>query len=84
MQVHCNTNEGTPLKVPVEQFLPLGRLLDAREAALTLRVSVKTLANWRCSGKGPRYAKLGARVVYNDHDLNDFVRHSTFRSTSEY
>ncbi|MBC18549.1 MAG: DNA-binding protein [Desulfovibrio sp.] len=32
-----------------------------------------TLEVWRCYGKGPRYAKLGRRVVYLQADLDSFV-----------
>jgi hypothetical protein len=35
-----------------------------KEAAERLRVSVKTLESWRCTGGGPRYAKFGKRVLY--------------------
>lgn len=32
-------------------------------------VSVQTLANWRASGKGPRFVKIGARVTYDVADV---------------
>jgi len=28
------------------------------------RISVGTLANWRAAGKGPRYTKIGGRILY--------------------
>jgi predicted site-specific integrase-resolvase len=34
------------------------------EVADRLRVSVGTLANWRCRGEGPKFAKFGSRVLY--------------------
>lgn len=39
-------------------------LLTADEAAAYLRISAKTLANWRSSSKGPAWRKHGGRVVY--------------------
>jgi len=33
------------------------------------RVSVKTLANWRCLGKGPRFLKVGGRIAYALDDV---------------
>lgn len=34
------------------------------EAAALLRVTPKTLANWRSAGTGPAFKKIGGRVVY--------------------
>lgn len=27
-------------------------------------VTIRTLANWRSTGEGPRYTKIGGRVLY--------------------
>jgi hypothetical protein len=27
-------------------------------------ITNRTLANWRCTGDGPRYTKIGGRVLY--------------------
>ena len=32
-----------------------------------------TLRVWRCKGRGPRYHKIGGRVVYLGSDLNRFL-----------
>jgi predicted DNA-binding transcriptional regulator AlpA len=51
-------------------------LVDEREAALILGVSVQTLRNWRTlgAGNGPRWKKLGKRLVrYRRADLEAFV-----------
>ena len=32
-----------------------------------------TLRVWRCKGRGPRYHKIGGRVVYLGADLNRFL-----------
>jgi len=49
------------------------RHLRAREAARHLGVAPKTLANWRCAGKGPRFCRLGRAIVYRLEDLDRFV-----------
>jgi hypothetical protein len=33
------------------------------------RISVKTLANWRSTGTGPAYTKIGGRVFYALQDV---------------
>lgn len=43
------------------------------EAALELFLTKSTLADWRSSGRGPRYIKLGRRVLYRLGDLRAYV-----------
>lgn len=31
-----------------------------------------TLANWRAQGRGPKFVKLGAKVVYRLADVEDY------------
>jgi predicted site-specific integrase-resolvase len=64
--------------------------LDARlvtlgpdEAARRLGVESSTLANWRWSGRGPKYVKLGGRVRYRAADLAEYLDSRTRRSTSD-
>lgn len=57
-------------------------LLATLEAATFLGLSEKTLANWRCRGYGPKFIRLGARVIRYHVDelsawLNTNVRTST-------
>ncbi len=47
--------------------------LNTREAAAYLNLSPGTLEVWRSQGRGPMYAKLGRRVVYDRVDLEAFV-----------
>jgi hypothetical protein len=47
--------------------------LDEVEAAAVLGVHPRTLANWRCTGKGPRYIAVGRRRVYRPEDLSRFM-----------
>lgn len=58
--------------VPAARLEP-GDLIDEREAAAMLGVQRKTLQNWRAMRKGPRYRKIGARLVrYHVDDLAAF------------
>ena len=47
-------------------------LLEA-EAAGYLRLSVPTIRAWRVKGTGPRWRKIGGRVVYHIDDLQRFA-----------
>jgi predicted DNA-binding transcriptional regulator AlpA len=59
-------------------------LLNAQKAADWTGLSTSTLAKLRLSGAGPTYAKLGRRVVYRLHDLENWIEARRFKSTSEY
>lgn len=51
----------------------LGRLMDEKDAAAFLAMSVKTLQQWRFHCKPPVYHKFGKSVRYSLSDLEDFV-----------
>ena len=63
--------------------LPSSRLLIESEAAAHLRVSRSFLAKKRCTGGGPRFCKIGRRVLYDVADLEEFAERGKRRSTSE-
>jgi len=51
-----------------------GDLVDDKEAAAILGATVQTLRNWRWKGAGPRYRKIGQRLVrYHRADLAAFI-----------
>jgi predicted DNA-binding transcriptional regulator AlpA len=52
---------------------PIEALLDERELARWIRVSIGTLRYWRSEGKGPRYRKVGQLVRYAPSDVNDWL-----------
>jgi predicted DNA-binding transcriptional regulator AlpA len=59
-------------------------LLTQREAALALRLSVRTLERLRVSGLGPVFVKCGCRSVrYRQTDLDQWIAQRVVRSTSE-
>lgn len=43
--------------------------IDAQETADLIRRPASTLAYWRHRGEGPRYAKVGRRVLYRRSDV---------------
>jgi predicted DNA-binding transcriptional regulator AlpA len=59
------------------------RLLTQTEAAEYLRLSPRSLERWRVEGIGPRYSKLGKRIVYLARDLEQWVADRVRNSTSE-
>jgi len=56
--------------------------LSPKEAAEYLGISISSLNQSRTTGEGPRYAKIGRRVIYDRCDLDAWVeaRKRTFTS----
>lgn len=59
------------------------RYLRTPEAARFLSLSHRTLEKHRCYGTGPRYSKVGGRVVYRVDDLQAWVDRGMKSSTSD-
>jgi excisionase family DNA binding protein len=60
-------------------------LLTVEEAATILRLSPATLNKWRSlHNSGPKFTRVGRRVLYPRQALEDFVRRNVFDSTSAY
>jgi excisionase family DNA binding protein len=62
--------KGTPLMKTPE-------LLNRREAAQYLGVSVRTLDNWRADARYLSYTKYANQVKYKREDLDAFIANST-------
>jgi predicted DNA-binding transcriptional regulator AlpA len=58
-------------------------LLTPHEAAAYLRQAVKTLANWRVLGSGPRFVKYGRSVRYRQADIDAWLAEKSRTSTSD-
>lgn len=58
-------------------------LLNQKQAARILDLSVRTLERHRLAGTGPSYARLGRLIRYRQDDLDAWVRGSLRTSTSE-
>lgn len=49
-------------------------LLNEKDAAAEMDLAVSTLRNWRALGKGPKFIKVGQRLVrYRRSDLEAFI-----------
>jgi predicted DNA-binding transcriptional regulator AlpA len=58
-------------------------LLNQKQAAHVLGMSVRTLERHRVAGTGPRWARLGRLVRYRQSDLDAWVERNLRASTSE-
>jgi hypothetical protein len=58
-------------------------LLNQQEASLWLKLSERTLERFRLTGDGPRYTKLGRRVLYRQDDLEAWIVSNLRSNTSE-
>ena len=59
------------------------RYLRTPDAARLVGLSIRTLEKHRIYGTGPRYSKLGGRVVYRIEDLQAWVESGAKASTSD-
>ncbi|MBU9247800.1 helix-turn-helix transcriptional regulator [Burkholderia multivorans] len=61
------------------------RFLTPREVAARYgdQVSVRTLSNWRWSGTGPEFIKIGGKVLYKLSDLEQWEESRKASSTSK-
>lgn len=70
--------------LPTTSELELKRVLPPRDAGKYIGISPLTLANWRVSGKGPRFIRLSPRkIVYRVADLELWLGERVFGSTTE-
>lgn len=47
-------------------------------------ICVRTLANWRCQSVGPRYTKLGGKILYKLSDVTKWEEARTVDGTAHY
>jgi excisionase family DNA binding protein len=47
--------------------------MDTKQTAEALGVSPRTLEGWRQTGEGPKFAKVGRRVLYDPEDVNAWL-----------
>ena len=63
--------------------MELHEYLNTRQAAELTNLSASTLNKLRLTGGGPRYLKLGRRVVYAQATLVDWMHRRERASTSD-
>lgn len=59
------------------------RTTDTEGAAARVGVTAETLRNWRWSGHGPPYLKIGRRVRYRLLDLAEYLDRCTRYNTAD-
>jgi predicted DNA-binding transcriptional regulator AlpA len=64
--------------------MPLDPLLSTSAAAEYLGISPSFLNKLRCTGGGPRYVKIGRRVLYPKFELDLWITAHLRTSTSNY
>ena len=57
--------------------------LNQIDLARRWNISPRTLERWRWLGQGPRYIKIGGRVVYREEEVESFEAQRTRASTAE-
>ncbi len=48
--------------------------ITAHQLGRRWQLAPKTLEKWRCKGVGPKYVKVGSRILYRMADIQDFER----------
>ena len=56
--------------------------LNQADLARRWSISPRTLERWRWLGQGPRYIKIGGRVVYREEEVETFEAQQTRASTA--
>ena len=59
------------------------RHLNQIELAARLNISPRTVERWRWTGEGPRFMKVGGRVVYRLEDVEGYEDSQLRNSTAE-
>jgi hypothetical protein len=55
--------------------------LTQDQLAARWHMSPRTLEQWRWLGKGPRFLKIGARVLYDEDVIEDFEQAQVCQNT---
>lgn len=69
--------------MPAPSECPTSPFLTNAEAAALIRLSRRTLDSWRCAGRGPRFLRLGSRVVYRLTDVLAWIETRERQSTAD-
>lgn len=59
----------------------MGKITQTQLAA-RWHMSPRTLEQWRWLGKGPRFLKIGARVLYDEAEIADYEAGQLCQNTS--
>ena len=67
----------------ISSELRMRGFITEQEVGDILGVVQATLKLWRVKGSGPRYFKIGGRILYRRDDLDAFIERQARRSTSQ-
>lgn len=56
--------------------------ITQEQLAVRWHMSPRTHEQWRWLGKGPRFLKIGARVLYRDEDVEEWESAQLCQNTS--
>ena len=56
--------------------------ITQEQLAVRWQISPRTLEQWRWLGKGPRFLKIGARVLYREEDVDVWEAAQICQNTS--
>jgi len=59
------------------------QLLNPNQLSERWQIASTTLRHWRWSGKGPKYLKLGGRVMYRIKDIEEFEEQQVRTDTTQ-
>jgi predicted site-specific integrase-resolvase len=57
--------------------------MNQLELAVRWKISHRTLERWRWTGEGPKFLKVGGRVVYRLSDIEEYEQAIVRSSTSD-
>ena len=61
----------------------LPALMTAPQLAKVLAISEKTLARYRLDGRGPRFIRVGRRILYRRESVIEYLAAREYTSTAE-
>jgi predicted DNA-binding transcriptional regulator AlpA len=65
------------------QFYVPSELLTQDQVADIFQVSPRTVEDWRATGKGPRFIRIGRSVRYRDSDITVYLDDAIIASHRE-
>ena len=68
---------------PPEALCAGGKRLSVEDAAVYIGLSVSTLNKMRIWGNGPKYLKLGRRILYDTTQLDNWMADKLRSKTSD-
>lgn len=65
-------------------YVEMPDVMDTKQLSKVLGVPVPTIATWRHNGNGPRFLRLGGRVIrYRKTDVLRWIASSVVETTGE-